>query len=86
MGYCIELEFLSKSVHDLSKFYRIPVVFGQYSFRRRSRSNWCWVYVFLENFDENNGILESLINPEDNSTNLIYRFADIILPPYSLVA
>jgi hypothetical protein len=30
--------------------------------------------------------LESLINPEDNSTNLIYRFADTISSPYSLFA
>jgi hypothetical protein len=27
-----------------------------------------------------------LIKPDDNSTNLISRFADIILPPYGLVA
>ena len=47
-------------------------------------SNWCWVNVFFENFDEKSGILESLINPEDNSTNLIYRFADIISSPHRL--
>jgi hypothetical protein len=45
-------------------------------------SNWCWVYVLFENFEQNRGILASRINPEDNSTNLRYRFADTILPPY----
>jgi hypothetical protein len=39
----------------------------------------------FENFDEKRGILESQINLEDNSTNMIYRFADTILSPYSLL-
>ena len=43
-------------------------------------------YIFFENLDENRGILESRIRPKDNSTNLIYRFADIILFPHSLFA
>jgi hypothetical protein len=38
----------------------------------------------FENFDENSAIRESLINPDDNSTNRIYRFADIILSPHRL--
>jgi len=32
----------------------------------------------FENLDELSGILDPLINPEDISTNLIYRFIDTI--------
>jgi hypothetical protein len=35
MGYFVELDLLSKRVHDLSKFYRIPVVFGQVLFQEK---------------------------------------------------
>ena len=34
---------------------------------------------------EKRGIRESQINPEENSTNLIYRFADTISSRYSLL-
>jgi len=33
MGYFIEMDLLSKSVHDFGKFYRIPVIFGQVLFQ-----------------------------------------------------
>jgi hypothetical protein len=29
MWYFIGMDLLSKRVHDLSKFYRVPVIFGQ---------------------------------------------------------
>jgi hypothetical protein len=44
------------------------------------------VDLLFENFEENRGILASWINPEDNSKNLIYRFAEIISSPSTLVA
>jgi hypothetical protein len=56
----------------------IPVIFGKVLFHETENGNWCLEYVFFENFDEMGGILESLIKPEDNSTNLINRFADTI--------
>ena len=43
------------------------------------RNNWFKTVMGprFENLYENSEILESQINEEDNSTNLIYRFADI---------
>ena len=35
MGHFIEMNFLSKRVHDLGKFYRIPVIFRQVLFQEK---------------------------------------------------
>jgi hypothetical protein len=86
MGDRLEMNLLSKSVHDLGKFYRVAIIFGQVSFRKRRKCNWCWIEVIRENLDEKRGIREFRINPEDNSTNLIYQFADTISFPCSLFA
>jgi hypothetical protein len=33
MGYFIEMDFLPERVHDLGKFYRVPVIFRQVLFQ-----------------------------------------------------
>jgi hypothetical protein len=35
MGNLIEMDLLSKRVHDLSKFYGIPVIFRQVLFQEK---------------------------------------------------
>jgi hypothetical protein len=35
MGNLIEMNLLSKRVHDLGKFYRVPVIFGQVLFQEK---------------------------------------------------
>ena len=35
MGNLIKMDLLSKRVHDLSKFYRIPVIFRQVLFQEK---------------------------------------------------
>jgi len=35
MRYFIEMDLLSKSVHDLGKFYRVVVIFGHVLFQEK---------------------------------------------------
>jgi hypothetical protein len=35
MGYFIEMDFLSKRIHDLGEFYCVPVIFGEVLFQEK---------------------------------------------------
>jgi hypothetical protein len=35
MGNLIEMDLLSKRIHDLNKFYRVPVIFRQVLFQEK---------------------------------------------------
>ena len=75
-------DLLSKRVHDPGRFCCVPVILETSTLLGEEE----WVTgngyrFFKENLEEKRDIRESLIKPENNSTNLIYRFVDTTLPP-----